>query len=82
MGYIYQITNLVNDKKYIGLTTSTIQERWKQHLQALDRGINYALYRAMRKYGVENFLLEELEEVPNDQLNENSQSHKTLLVFL
>ena len=29
MGYIYQITNLVNDKKYIGLTTSTIQERWK-----------------------------------------------------
>ena len=73
MGYIYQITNLVNNKKYIGLTTSTVQERWKQHLQALDRGISYALYQAMRKYGVENFVIEELEEVPNDQLNEREK---------
>lgn len=73
MGYIYQITNLVNNKKYIGLTTSSIQERWKQHIQALNRGIDYALYQAMRKYGVENFIIEELEETPNECLNDREK---------
>lgn len=75
MGYIYQITNLINNKKYIGLTTSTIQERWKQHLQALNSGVDYAIYKAMRKYGLENFVIEELEEVPNDQLNEKEKEY-------
>lgn len=73
MGFIYQITNLVNNKKYIGLTTSSIQERWKQHIQALNRGIDYALYQAMRKYGVENFIIEELEETPNECLNDREK---------
>ena len=29
MGYIYKITNIVNNKIYIGLTTQTIKERWR-----------------------------------------------------
>ena len=73
MGFIYQITNLHNNKKYIGLTSSSIQERWKQHIQALNRGIDYALYKAMRKYGIENFIIEELEEVSNEYLNDREK---------
>ena len=34
MGYIYKITNLVNQKSYIGLTTLTPKKRWEQHLQS------------------------------------------------
>ncbi len=30
-GYIYLITNLITDKKYVGQTTRTIAERWAQH---------------------------------------------------
>ena len=33
MGYIYKITNLINDKKYIGKTERSIKARWKEHLK-------------------------------------------------
>ena len=31
MGYIYKITNLINQKVYIGQTVKTIQKRYTQH---------------------------------------------------
>ena len=32
MGYVYKVTNLLNNKVYIGITTKTIEERWKCHI--------------------------------------------------
>ena len=31
MGYIYKITNDINNKLYIGQTTNTIQDRFNKH---------------------------------------------------
>jgi predicted GIY-YIG superfamily endonuclease len=31
MSFIYKITNLIDNKVYIGLTTRTVEARWKEH---------------------------------------------------
>ena len=67
MPYIYIITNKINDKKYIGKTNRSIEERWKEHCKDRKRFTDRPLYRAMNKYGVENFKIEKLEEVSTDE---------------
>ena len=52
---IYQITNIINNKNYIGKTTKTITERFNSHLAAAKYGSDSYLHRAFRKYGPENF---------------------------
>ena len=70
MGYIYCITNLINNKQYVGKTTQTIEERFKEHIKdsKKDRCNKRPLYDAMNKYGIENFKVDELEYVTNDAL--------------
>lgn len=49
-GVVYMIINLCNDKRYIGITTRTIEERFEEHCKA-----DSYIGRAIRKYGRENF---------------------------
>lgn len=63
-GIIYIITNDINNKVYIGETTSTIANRYSQHLScANDVENKKPLYEDMRKYGVEHFKIEKLADV-------------------
>ena len=68
MGYIYVITNLINSKKYVGKTTDTIDERWRRHCEdsQKERCEKRPLYDAFRKYGIENFKIEEIEYLEDD----------------
>lgn len=65
MGYIYKIENQITHKQYIGKTLFTIQRRWNQHKynSTVDVLQRYSLYRDMRKYGIENFTIEQVEKV-------------------
>lgn len=64
--YIYKITNKINGKIYIGLTSVEISERFQQHKNCAIRHDNdYPLYASMRKYGIENFIIECVEECPD-----------------
>ena len=69
MPYIYKITNKVNQKIYIGKTSSTIQKRFQEHIQdsKRERYNKRPLYDAFEKYGIENFVIEEIEQVKNDE---------------
>lgn len=66
-GYIYLIENKINQKKYVGKTYFSIEERWRQHIRESkrDRSKNRPLYRALNKYGIENFVISELEYIEN-----------------
>ena len=67
---IYKITNQVNGKVYIGQSVR-IKQRWSQHkAEAKENRRNTLLYNAMRKYGIENFTFEVIEECSQEQLNE------------
>lgn len=70
---IYKITNLINNRHYIGQSID-IEERWKEHRQnAYNKSkdsYEYPLYRAIRKYGLENFNFSIIEECRRDELNE------------
>ena len=70
MAYIYCITNLVNEKKYVGKTTQDIQERFKEHCQdsQKQRCEKRPLYDAFNKYGIENFIIECLEELEDESI--------------
>ena len=70
MGFIYLIINNVNNKKYVGQTIGSIQERWNQHLRATREKGSRHLYDAIKKYGYQSFSIQKIEEVPNEQLNE------------
>lgn len=59
-GYIYLINNLINNHKYIGQTLQTINKRWTQH-KVDSKKFDYPLYRAIRKYGSNNFSIIEIE---------------------
>lgn len=59
-GYIYCVTCLVTNKWYFGQTIYTIEERWKEHCKSTLRGSDNKFHRAIRKYGVENFTVEEV----------------------
>ncbi len=73
IGTIYLIINKVNGYKYIGKTTQTVNNQWKQHIDESRRMSPYPLHRAMRKYGTHQFLLREIEECDVNKLDEREQ---------
>lgn len=65
---IYKITNLKNNKIYIGQTVHSIESRWKGHLSK--NSCCRFLKNAIIKHGAENFKIEEIDGANNhDELN-------------
>lgn len=68
-GYIYKIINDINDKVYVGQTINTINSRFSAHKSSsktIDKR-ECALYRAMRKYGVDHFSIVEVAKYISDK---------------
>ena len=69
---IYKIQNLLNNKVYVG-QSNDILRRWRDHktnaFNLNDHNYNTHLYRSIRKYGLQNFSFEVLEECSTSELD-------------
>ena len=72
MAFIYKIINDINQKVYIGKTERNIEERFKEHCRAYrqERCEKRPLYAAMKKYGIEHFHVELVEETDSPEERE------------
>lgn len=68
---IYKITNKINGHAYIGQSVQ-IEKRWAAHKEKInsDKEKDYPLYRAFKKYGLDNFSFEIIEECQESDLND------------
>ena len=69
LAYIYHLTNIINNKKYVGKTIN-LQHRLEDHFSRLNshKHHSHKLQRAVDKYGIENFKISYREvEVANEQ---------------
>lgn len=74
---IYKITNKINDKCYIG-KSSCIEQRWKTHRESYTgiKDWDKTLYKAFRKYGIDNFNFEVIEEMTLEYYNQFSNNRE------
>ena len=72
-GYIYLITNIITNEKYVGQTKSSIYVRFGQHARDYKRHPERKLYKNMTLYGINNFIPSILEECPVTQLDEREK---------
>ena len=73
--WIYKIPNIQNNKVYIGQTIRPIEQRFHRHLNdALNNILDTHFARAIRKYGKDSFIIEEIDTAQSqDELNQKEQ---------
>lgn len=79
MACVYKITNIKNNKMYIGISID-YQKRWKQHVSHLNKNkhCNWKLQKDWNKYGPECFMFDVLEECSISDVYEKEIEYITL----
>ncbi len=71
---IKRITNIITEDFYIGQTKKDIVKRFNKHKYNAKYGTDTYLYKAMRKYGVENFNIKLVESLGDEtKLNDREK---------
>lgn len=68
---VYSIKCILNNKIYIGITNN-LNSRWNKHIYDARHNSQCVIHRAIRKYGLENFLLSTIKicETKNELLEQ------------
>ncbi len=73
--WIYKITNIQNNKIYIGQTIRSVEQRFHRHINdALNNILDTHFARAIRKYGKDSFVVEIIDTAQTqDELNQKER---------
>ncbi len=55
---IYKVTNVTDNKSYIGFTSQSLYDRRRTHIRRMKEGYNSYFYNALRAYGISSFTWE------------------------
>ena len=83
VGYIYMIRNKENGRVYVGKTMNRVKERVQRHFrEALTTNNSNELAKEIRKYGIESFEFDVLEEVHGNNREEvNDRLYKLEMFY-
>ena len=73
-GIIYIIINKQTEEKYIGSTELPINKEWAQHIDRSKRMSSEPVHKAFREYGIHNFMIREIEDYDETNLEQKLQS--------
>src|SRR5260370_34752785 len=59
-GIVFRVTDLVDNKRYIGITKRLLDQQWGKHCRDAEQGKDTTLCRAIRQHGKDNFTIEQL----------------------
>lgn len=74
---VYRWKNKINDKSYIGQTSTSLENRSTVHISQAKSGSRYKFHQAIRKHGVDNFDVDILFET--DSLEEVLEAEKRFI---
>jgi group I intron endonuclease len=75
-GKIYKITNKENGLIYIGCTINSLEKRFYEHLyRCFKTDYKSKLYNSIKKYGVDNFIIELIEECDLNVIYETEKKY-------
>lgn len=77
MGIIYEVTNLIDGKKYVGQSVETINRRRAHHYSHSKTKEKGYFHRALNKYPMDSFKWEILTEISDNKLDKMEK----LLIF-
>jgi group I intron endonuclease len=77
---LYIVLNKKNNKTYAGLTSRTLKDRWREHVNDAKHNKGYRLHQAIRKYGKASFKIIPIIKTIDQQLaNEFEKMYICLL---
>lgn len=76
MFLVYKLTNTINGKSYIGITSRSVSARWNEHCERARQGVrNSRIYAAIRKYGHRSFKREALAYATSEDEVRKLETH-------